>query len=107
MKTILGIGFFLVTVSAQAAEYSIVQKNKNFDKKEITVDIGDVINFKNEEEFSTHNVYSLGPKNLFELKTQAPGKISPVTFSEEGETEVECAIHPGMKLKVKVKGKKK
>ena len=50
----------------------------------------------------THNVYSLGPRNAFELKTQAPKESSSVEFKEEGETEVECAIHPGMKLKVKV-----
>lgn len=96
-----------MTVTAGAAEHAIVQKDKAFDKKEITVEVGDVINFKNSEKDITHNVFSLGPKNTFELKTQAPGKESAVTFKEEGDTDVECAIHPGMKLKVKVKGKGK
>lgn len=98
---------FALSLDTQAEEFTIVQKDKAFDKKEITVNVGDVVNFKNEEKDITHNVYSLGPKNVFELKTQPPGKSSPVTFSEEGETDVECAIHPSMKLKVKVKGKGK
>lgn len=103
-KIIVCCGLFVVT-SAFATEFSIIQKDKKFDKNEITVTVGDVINFKNEEKDITHNVFSLGPKNNFELKTQPPGKTSPVTFKEVGETDVECAIHPGMKLKVKVKKK--
>ncbi len=85
-----------------AADVTIVQKDKQFDKKEVTVKVGDTIHFENKEKDITHNVYSLSPKNSFELKTQAPGSSSPVTFKEEGSTEVECAIHPGMKLKVTV-----
>lgn len=107
MKSIFVVVFTVLGVSAIAAEHDIVQKTKQFDKKEITVNVGDVINFKNEEKDITHNVFSLGPKNTFELKTQAPGQASAVTFKEEGDTDVECAIHPGMKLKVKVKGKGK
>lgn len=107
MKHIIIFALTVFGTSTFAAEFSVVQKDKNFDKKEMTVEAGDVINFKNEEKDITHNVFSLGPKNTFELKTQAPGKISSVTFKDEGETDVECAIHPGMKLKVKVKGKGK
>lgn len=102
--------FILVTLASSfafAAEVKIMQKNKQFDKKEISVEQGDTVIFHNDEKDITHNVYSLGPKNAFELKTQAPGTGSPVTFTEEGVTEVECAIHPGMKLKVNVKKKKK
>lgn len=102
---------FLLTILAAsftfAAEVKIIQKDKKFDKKELTIEPGDVVLFQNDEKDITHNVFSLGPKNAFELKTQAPGTGSPVTFKEEGVTEVECAIHPGMKLKVNVKKKKK
>ena len=94
-------------VLSNAAQHVVSQKNKKFDKEEIVVESGDTVQFFNEEKDITHNVYSLGPKNSFELKTQAPGSKSDVVFKEEGETEVECAIHPGMKLKVKVKAKKK
>lgn len=91
--------------AASAKTVTVSQKDKKFDKNEVVVDVGDTVDFKNEEKDLTHNVYSLGPKNAFELKTQEPGSSSPVVFNEEGETEVECAIHPTMKLKVKVKKK--
>lgn len=103
MKKIILAIVTLTAFSALAKEHKISQKNKKFDKTEIVVAPGDTISFKNDEKDITHNVYSLGPKNSFELKTQAPGEKSAVTFKDAGDTEVECAIHPGMKLKVKVK----
>lgn len=96
---------FVVAVScasAFAGSHTIVQKDKAFDKKEIKIKKGDEIDFKNEEKDVTHNVFSLGPKNAFELKTQAPGSSSKVKFDQPGQTDVECAIHTNMKLKVTV-----
>jgi len=98
--------FFAVSfVCAQgfAKVHIISQKDKKFNQKEITVAPGDTVSFQNDEADITHNVYSFGPKNAFELKTQAPGNKSDVTFKEAGETDVECAIHSDMKLKIKVK----
>lgn len=94
-----------MALQLNAKEHKISQKDKKFDKKELTIEPGDVVIFMNVEKDVTHNVYSLGPKNSFELKTQPPGQKSSVTFADAGDTEVECAIHPGMKLKVKVAGK--
>ena len=98
MKTAVIVTLFVVQV--QSADHVIVQKNKMFDQKTLKIKVGDSINFKNEEKEITHNVFSLGPKNSFELKSQAPGKASKVKFDSIGETEVECAIHQNMKLKV-------
>ncbi|OFZ29485.1 MAG: hypothetical protein A2622_07090 [Bdellovibrionales bacterium RIFCSPHIGHO2_01_FULL_40_29] len=88
--------------NATAAEVMISQKDKKFDKAAIKIKKGDKIVFKNNEKDITHNVFSLGPKNAFELKTQAPGTASTVEFKEPGTTDVECAIHTNMKLKVTV-----
>ncbi len=92
----------LSSALSQANDVTIVQKDKKFDQTEIKIKKGDKIVFKNDEKDITHNVFSLGPKNAFELKTQAPGSTSTVEFKEPGTTEVECAIHTGMKLKVTV-----
>ena len=105
MKSIRSFGFLTaMTLSsyAFAAEHKIIQKDKKFDKTEITVKKGDTIHFHNDEKDVTHNVYSLSDKNAFELKTQTPGTSSPIVMKDEGDTEVECAIHTNMKLKVKV-----
>ncbi len=98
---------FFMSMAVQAKEVQIIQKDKKFSQKEIILDTGDSISFKNDEKDITHNVFSLGPVNSFELKSQPPGQVSKVEFNKEGVTEVECAIHTGMKLKVTVKSKSK
>jgi len=89
-------------VYAMAAEHTIGQKNKEFSQAEITVKPGDAVVFANDDEV-THNVFSNSPCCKFNLKTQAPGDKSSVTFEKEGTVEVRCAIHPKMKLTIHVK----
>src|SRR3954451_24359959 len=91
----------LLSSLAHAAELSIVQLNKKFDQTTMTIKKGDTVIFANKDPF-THNVYSESPKVGFDLKTQAPGQSSPVTFNTSGEALVECAIHPSMKLTIKI-----
>lgn len=73
---------------------------KKKEVREIEASVGDVLVFHNADDF-VHNVYS----SFFDLKTQAPGESSEVKLDEEGTFEVQCAIHPKMKLKLKVKKK--
>jgi plastocyanin len=91
-----------VLVLAGTTEHTIDQKDKAFSKTEITIKPGESIVFKNEDSV-THNVFSNSKNNAFNIKTQAPGNSSTVTFAEEGVTEVRCAIHPKMKLTVTIK----
>jgi plastocyanin len=111
LKTIATISLLVSSVSF-AEDVVITQKDKKFSATQggrapasvnaIKIKAGDSLTFKNEETDVTHNVYSLGPKNSFEIQVQEPGKSSTVQFKEKGTTEVECAIHPGMKIKVEV-----
>lgn len=103
MKNIILIAFtFLISNLLQAGTVVVTQKDKQFSQKEVKLKKGDSIEFKNSETDITHNVYSLGPKNAFELKIQKPGESSTIEFKEAGETQIECAIHPGMNIKVTV-----
>ena len=45
---------------------------------------------------------SVSKGNEFNLGSQGPGMSTNVTFTESGEVQVVCAIHPRMKLTVKV-----
>ncbi len=91
------------SVSGQAEEHLVSQKDKKFSQVKIKVKVGDTITFKNEEKDIVHNVYSLGPKNAFDVLVQEPGKSSTVVIKEKGTTDIECAIHPGMNIKVEAK----
>ena len=63
--------------------------------------MGDSINFRNEDPYF-HNVFSLSDAKTFDLGSYPQGQSKKVTFDKPGTVEVECAIHPNMKLVVEV-----
>lgn len=87
---------------AVAADYTVTQKNKQFDKAELTVSAGDAVRFVNQDDHA-HNVYSRSSGNTFDLGLQDPGTGESVVFSTPGTVNVRCAIHPKMKMTVTVK----
>jgi plastocyanin len=84
-----------------AADHEITQQDRHFSQTEITVKVGDTVSFKNDDEV-THNVFSTTPGMEFDLHRQAPGASSTIPFSKVGDAEVDCSIHPRMKLMVHV-----
>jgi len=101
MVLALVIAFAGGSVVAFAAERSIMQKGKAFSESVITIKKGDVVVFVNDDSV-THNVMSTDSGNEFNIGSQAPGASTPVTFDKSGEFTILCAIHPRMKLLVKV-----
>jgi plastocyanin len=91
----------LAAGAAAPVDHEIVQNDRAFSQREITIKIGDRITFKNADEVA-HNVYSATPGMTFDLRRQAPGESSAVPFLKEGTSLVQCAIHPKMKLIVHI-----
>ncbi len=96
----------LLANSALSKEYVVTQKDKNFSTENLKVKIGDTIKFKNEEKNIAHNVYSLSKGNNLDLKIQEPGKSSEIVIDakhhKKGIMDLQCAIHPNMKLRVEI-----
>lgn len=109
MKFITPVSILISTVLFHTQSFALEsekvvevgQKNKEFTTKEITIKQGDVVRFKNEDPFF-HNVFSLSDAKFFDLGSFPQGEHKDVKFEEKGEVEVECAIHPNMKMKIKV-----
>lgn len=101
MKLLAMLTLTLLSTTAFSAEYLIEQKDKKFTKKELKLKVGDVIEFKNADPFN-HNVFSLSDAQTFDLGSYPQGQSKKVTFTQTGKVEVECAIHPEMKLNVEV-----
>lgn len=91
----------MVFGSLNAKEFTIDQKDKAFSLTSLTVKVGDVINFRNSDPFF-HNIYSLSPVKIFDLGSYKQGESKSINFDKPGVVEVNCAIHPSMKLKVTV-----
>lgn len=86
---------------AQAREFDVAQKDKKFSQGSLAIKVGDAINFRNEDNVS-HNVFSLSDAKTFDLGSYPQGQSRKITFDKAGSVEVECAIHPDMKLMVEV-----
>ena len=85
-----------------AAGMEVGQKDKEFTVKKLTVKVGDSVSFPNLDPFF-HNVFSLSPAKTFDLGSYAKGETRSITFDKAGNIEVECAIHPSMKMVIEVK----
>jgi plastocyanin len=93
--------FTLLPAALAAREVVVDQKDKQFSEKELRIKAGDTVKFVNSDPFF-HNVYSLSDAKTFDLGSYPKGQLRGVTFEKPGVVEVECAIHPTMKLKVHV-----
>ena len=99
---ILSVLWPLASSPALAAqEHLVTQKDKSFSTKTLSVKAGDKIVFRNDDSFS-HNIFSLTDAMPFDLGTYGNGQAKTVTFAKPGKYEIECAIHPDMRLIVTV-----
>ncbi len=88
---------------ALAAQHEVGQKNKAFTVKHLKIKVGETVAFPNHDPFF-HNVYSLSPAKTFDLGSYPKGESKSVTFDKPGKVEVECAIHPQMRMVIEVEG---
>jgi plastocyanin len=89
------------SAGALAANQAIYQKGRVFSADNVTIKKGDALTFLNDDSVP-HNILSTSKGNEFNLGSQAPGMSTDVTFKEAGDVQVLCAIHPRMKMMVKV-----
>ena len=90
-----------LSVGAFAATEVIHQQGRAFSAESISVKKGEAVTFLNDDTVP-HNIMSASKGNEFNLGSQPPGSSTDVTFKEAGEVQVICAIHPRMKMTVKV-----
>lgn len=103
MRDLVAAFVFLSSLTvANAADFEVSQKNKEFSAATLAVKVGDSVSFTNADPFF-HNVFSLSDAKTFDLGSYPAGQGRKVTFTEPGTVEVECAIHPTMKMTVTVK----
>lgn len=95
---LLGVCF---GIGYAAENVTVSQSGMMFSQEELTVKVGDTVEFLNEDPFF-HNVYSLSDAQSFDLGSYKKGESKSVTFSSVGEVEVECAIHPAMYMIINV-----
>jgi plastocyanin len=90
-----------LAIPAFAADFEVEQKNKAFGVAALKVKVGDTVGFRNADPFG-HNVFSLSDAKSFDLGSYPTGQSKKVTFDKPGIVEIECALHPDMKMTIQV-----
>ena len=99
MKKLIPLFLVAVAHATFAGEFQVSQTNKAFSTAELKVKVGDTVVFTNNDSFA-HNIFSLSDTKSFDLGSFGQGQSRKVTFDKPGTVEVECALHPGMKMTV-------
>lgn len=90
-----------LSVPAHADPQVVSQAKKAFTVSVLKAKVGDTITFRNDDEFA-HNVFSLSDAQSFDLGSYKKGEVRTLKLTAPGVIEVECAIHPEMKMKIEV-----
>ena len=98
---LIPVVFLGLSAGALAANLTISQKGRAFSSETVTLKKGGTLTFMNDDSIP-HNIMSTSTGNEFNLGSQPPGASTDVTFKEAGDVLVICAIHPRMKMTVKV-----
>jgi plastocyanin len=96
--TAIVVGF---SSGAIAASKVVYQHGRAFSEELVVLKAGEALTFVNDDTVP-HNIYSATRGNEFDLGSQAPGTATDIEFTEVGEVDVLCAIHPRMTMRVKV-----
>lgn len=105
MKKILSATLFLFCGGgALAADpaHTVIQSGRTFHPGEITINRGEALTFTNNDEF-IHQIYVASQDFGFDTDEKSPGENVTETFTQSGTFEVQCHIHPKMKLIVHVR----
>lgn len=96
-----GIGHIALAQAPDAAEATVVQRDIDFEPKEVRIRTGGQVFFVNEDRFG-HNVYSETAGGEFDVGRQGPNTRISVPFRRAGTFAVMCRIHPRMAMQVVV-----
>jgi plastocyanin len=102
MRSLISVAIVAgLSTGALAATQVVHQQGRAFSAESLAVKKGEAVTFLNDDTVP-HNIMSTTAGNEFNLGSQAPGSSTDVTFKEAGDVAVICAIHPRMKMTVKV-----
>ena len=89
-----------VWANAQTA-HIISQKNRTYAPGEISIKAGDTLKVVNDDIF-LHHAFVDEDNMQFDSGSMEEGESREIIFTQPGQYDLRCAIHPKMKLKVTV-----
>jgi plastocyanin len=109
MRRLAAVGIAAIAIVALGTlvglalpQNTISQKGREFHPGQIAIKRGDTIQIVNDDGDLLHHAYIDAKDFSFDSGDQQPGSRTDITFPVAGTFDVLCAIHPKMKLQVKV-----
>jgi plastocyanin len=99
---LLGLIFGGTLAAFAVPQYVVSQKGREFRPTQLAIKQGDRVEIVNDDGDLLHHAYVTSEQFNFDSGDQAPGSRTSVTFQVKGTFNVLCAIHPKMKLVVRV-----
>jgi plastocyanin len=99
---VLSVTFGAVTGFA-AAQHVISQRGREFRPDTVSISVGESLLVVNDDGDLRHHLYISSKLMNFDSGDQEPGSRTLVPFPVAGDFEILCAIHPKMRLAVKVR----
>ncbi len=81
----------------------VSQAGREFRPQEVTINRGDTVQIVNDDGDLLHHLYVDSDRLQFDSGDQKPGSRTNIDFTTAGTYTVLCAIHPKMKLTVRVR----
>ena len=95
-------GMLVAGTAYSAGPHLVSQAGRQFQPTEITIKRGDTVSIVNDDGDLLHHLYVDSDKLQFDSGDQKPGSRADIEFKTAGTFLVLCAIHPKMKLTVRV-----
>lgn len=87
---------------AATAPHIVSQAGREFKPHEVTINRGETVQVVNDDGDLLHHLYVDSDRLQFDSGDQKPGSRTNIEFGAAGTYMVLCAIHPKMKLLVRV-----
>ena len=102
LVAVIATAFSVLTASAGLMENEVDQKGLRFSKASAAIAVGGTMHFHNGDDV-IHNIMTIDVNDEPEDQgLQKPGQTISTKFDKAGTYQVRCAIHPKMKMTVKV-----
>lgn len=95
------IAFSVGAYAANQTEHVVSQKKRKYSPKDLTIKTGDTIKVVNDDIF-LHHAFVDSENFEFDSGSMEEGDETRITFTDAGEYQIKCAIHPRMNLNVTV-----
>lgn len=95
------LAYGITDPAAASMTHVVTQKDMRFHPQKLTIQPGDVVLFRNDDDMA-HHVVSHTPDYKFDLDLMQPGEVRRMTFPKSAKVIASCDLHTTMEVEIHV-----